>query len=81
MKIIDVLKFNQEPLCRLRKTGIRLEDTKYIGLFDDYKAMRNQGEKISYIVALLSERYGICERKVYSLVKRFQPDCNPYTAS
>ena len=81
MKVIEALKFNKELLFRLKKAGIRFDDTRYIGLYDDYTSMRAQGEKVSCIVALLSERYGICERKVYSLVKRFQSDCNPYTAS
>ena len=34
------------------------------------------GEKVSYIVATLSLRYGISERKVYDLIKRFKTDCN-----
>ena len=34
-----------------------------------------QGEKVSYAVAVLSEKYSVSERKVYALVKRFQSDC------
>ena len=31
--------------------------------------------RISYAVAVLSEKYSVSERKVYDLVKRFQSDC------
>lgn len=77
MKIIEILKFNRELLKRLQIAGIRLEDTRYIDLYGEYKDMLDQGEKVSYIVALLADKYSVSERKVYSLVKRFQSDCKP----
>ncbi len=76
MKIIDILKFNRELIKRLRTAGIRLEDEQFVDLYADYTAMRQRGEKVSYIIAVLSGRYGICERTVYSLVKRFGSECN-----
>lgn len=39
--------------------------------------MLADGEKVSYIVVLLAEKYAVSERKVYSLIKRFQNDCIP----
>lgn len=76
MKIIDILKFNRELIKRLRTAGIRLEDEQFVDLYVDYTAMRQRGEKVSYIVAVLADRYGISERTVYSLVKRFNSECN-----
>ena len=77
MTIFEILKFNRELLNRLRKAGIRLEDADYIDLFVDFNNMVTAGDKVSYAVAILADRYGISERKVYSLVKHFQNDCNP----
>lgn len=77
MTIFEILKFNRELLNRLRKAGIRLEDADYIDLFVDFNNMVSAGDKVSYAVAILADRYGISERKVYSLVKHFQNDCNP----
>ena len=71
MKVIEILNFNRELLKRLQAAGIRLEDARYIDLYADYTRLLDQGEKVSYAVAVLSER----ERKVYALVKRFQSDC------
>ena len=74
MKVIEILNFNRELLKRLQAAGIRLEDARYIDLYADYTRL-DQGEKVSYAVAVLSEKYSVSERKVYALVKRFQSDC------
>lgn len=76
MKVIDVLRFNRELLERMSRAGIRLDDVRYIDMFADYTALKDQGEKITYIVSLLAFRYSISERKVYSLIKHLQNDCN-----
>lgn len=70
MKVIEILNFNRELLKRLQAAGIRLEDAR-----SDYTRLLDQGEKVSYAVAVLSEKYSVSERKVYALVKRFQSDC------
>lgn len=77
MTIFEILKFNRELLDRLRKAGIRLEDADYIDLFVEFNNMVGNGDKVSYTVAVLADKYNISERKVYSLIKHFQNDCNP----
>ena len=76
MTIFEALNFNRELLNRIRHAGIRLQDTDYIDLFVQYRSMIEAGEKVSYAVACLATNYHISERKVYSLIKRFQSDCN-----
>ena len=78
MRIIDAIKFNQELLKKLLDAGIKLEDAKYVNLFDDYSAMLAMGDKVSYIVIVLSARYKVCERKVYQLIKHFQTPLKHY---
>lgn len=77
MTIFEILKLNRELISRFRHVGIRLEDVDYIDLFVDYKKMVSEGDKVSYAIACLASNYRISERKVYSLIKRFQSDCNP----
>lgn len=76
MTIFEILQFNRELLDRIRISGIRLEDTEYIDLFVDFNRMVATGDKVTYAVACLATNYHISERKVYSLIKRFQRDCN-----
>ena len=77
MKIIEVLKFNRELINKLKIAGIRLEDEEFVDLYTDYTMLLEHGEKVSYIVARLSDKYAVSERKVYMLIKRFQSDCKP----
>lgn len=77
MTIFEVLKFNRELLERLHRIGVRLEDTAYIDLFVDFNNMVGAGDKVSYVVAVLADKYSVSERKVYSLIRHFQNDCNP----
>ena len=73
--MFEILKFNRELLDRLRMAGIRLDDARFIDLYTDYTAMLGDGCKVTYIMAVLAKKYGISERKAYSLVKRFKADC------
>lgn len=75
MKVIELLKLNRELQTICRATGVRLDDIRYIELYNDYVQLMADGEKISYIVAMLSEKYNVCERKVYDLIRRFKSDC------
>lgn len=76
MKVIEILKLNRELLKICRDVGIRLDDVLYIELYNDYNRLLAKGEKVSYIVAVLAERYAISERKVYTLIKKLRTDCN-----
>lgn len=76
MTIFEILKFNREMLDRLRRMGVRLDDTRYIDLFIDFNNMVGAGDKVSYAVAVLADKYCISERKVYSLLRHFRNDCS-----
>ncbi len=75
MTLYEVLAINKEMINRLQKYGAKPDDCRYIDLYRDYLQLRDDGEKVTYIVSLLSERYHVSERKVYSLVKRFGQRC------
>ena len=76
MKVIEILNLNKELLKKFQTVGIRMEDVEYIDLFNEYLVLVTQGEKVSYIVATLADKYTISERKVYDLIRRFKSDCN-----
>ena len=74
MKVIELLKLNRQLLNVCRDEGIRIDDVRYIELYNDYRHMLAMGDKVSYIVALLAVRYNVSERKVYSLINRLIAD-------
>lgn len=74
MKLYELLDFNKELLKRLCSAGIKPEDYKYADLFADYERLNRKGEKKTYIVAMLADKYGISERKVYSVINRLSQE-------
>ena len=64
MTIFEVLNFNRELLERLRRIGVRLEDTAYIDLFVDFNNMVGAGDKVSYAVAAMTLRFSISETPI-----------------
>lgn len=74
MKVIEILNFNKELLKKFQTAGIRMDDVQYIDLFNEYRALLTQAEKVSYIVAVLATKYGVSERKVYDLIRRFKSE-------
>ena len=78
MKVFELVALNRELIERMCAAGVRLDDVRYVGLYRDYLRMKGAGGKVSYIVAVLAERYGVSERKVYGLLKRFGSDCTGF---
>jgi len=75
MKVAELLQLSGGILKTLHETGVKMKDYDYLPLYMDYLRMLNLGEKTTYIIATLSERYGMCERKVYQIVRRMKKDC------
>lgn len=75
MTLFEILNFNRELLKRLVSVGFKPDDCRFIELYRDYERMRSCGEKVTYIVSVLSERYSVCERKIYSIIKHMETDC------
>lgn len=59
----------------LIKLGIKQDDIRYIDLYSEFEVMKNRGEKTTYAVLHLANKYSICERKVYDVIKRFGKCC------
>lgn len=75
MTYYELIKLSKEPIDRLNSAGFRLEDCQYLALYEDYMRMHDAGDKMTYIVSVLHDRYYVCERKVYDLIKRFGMHC------
>ena len=75
MKVYEIISLAPEMLKTLHESGIKPDDYKYINLYHEYTKIKKQGNKTVYAVAVLSSRYGICERKVYKIIKRMEQDC------
>lgn len=75
MTLFEALKFNRKPLEMLISLGGKQDDLRYIDLYPEYETMKDQGEKTTYTVAFLAQKYSVSERKVYDIIKRFGKHC------
>ncbi len=75
MTVFDILNFNRELLERISQSGIRLDDVRYVNLYKDYLEMTESGQKTTFVIAALSDKYSVSVRKIYLLVKHFKTDC------
>ena len=75
MRVYEILSLNREFLEKLHGFGINLDDCFWVDMYYDYLKMKNNGDKKTYIVAFLSDKYNICERKVYKIIKTMEKDC------
>lgn len=78
MTVFDILNLYQTPFRWMLKSGIHIEDVNYIDLYKDYSRMIAHGDKVTYVVAVLADKYQVSERKVYTLLKRLSHDCEPF---
>lgn len=75
MKTIEILKIGEKLLRLLQEACIKIDDVRYIALYDEYVRMRDAGVKVSGAVYALAEKYKVSERKVWYIIKRFEHDC------
>jgi len=75
MKVYEILSLNRDFLEKLHNFGIKLSDFKHVGIYCEYLQMKSCGDKVAYIVAYLSDKHRVCERKVYKIIKTMERDC------
>lgn len=76
MNLYEALKISGCIIPTLCRLGYKHGDYKHINLFEDYISMKCGGAKITYIVAILADKYCVSERTVYNVIKRFSKNCN-----
>ena len=75
MKVIEIMKLGRNFIEMLHKACIKMEYVRFIELYDDYLSMMSLGNKKSYAVAFLSDKYKVSERQVYYIISRLSADC------
>lgn len=79
MKVYELLSFNKELLFKIHIAGLKVDDYKYVNLYTEYLHLKNEGEKVTYIINHLSDKYAVSERQVYSIVRRMQKEITTAT--
>lgn len=74
MKAFELLKVNESLLKVMDGLSLAISDVKYIDLVSDFQEMASRGEKKTYIVQVLSDKYDVAERTIYRVVDKLLSD-------
>ncbi len=72
MKVHEALTLSKPILDKMRQAGVKIDDVQYISMYEDYRSMKREGVKVSYIAEKLSEEYKIKPRKFFYIIKKFE---------
>ncbi len=75
MKVVEILILSRKILESLQKSCINISDIRYLAMYEEYRQIINNKQKVSFAAALLSQKYHISERQFYYIIKRFEADC------
>lgn len=67
----EIIKLNEQLFRLLNDNGIDTKDLNYLPMVEEFRKMKSKKHKVNYIVVYLSNKYGITERGIYKIVKRF----------
>lgn len=70
----ELLKLNRTFLQTLVENKISPSDVCKLEIYEKYKDMIAQHHKVTYIVTHLADKYGLKERAIYTLIKRFDSE-------
>lgn len=76
MKVVEFVKIGKDFLKLMSSFDLRCNDFKHIEMYDEYMSMRDKGEKVDYILTVLSEKYKISESTIKRVVRRLSKEVN-----
>ena len=67
---VELVKISIEQLKMMSNSGIKMNDWKFVEMYEEYTEMRKRREKFRYIIAHLAEKYTTSESNIKRVVKR-----------
>lgn len=74
MKAYELLKVNESLLRTMDGASLTIGDVKYIDLVYEFERLTMAGEKKTYIIQVIADKFNIAERTVYRIIERLMQD-------
>ena len=68
MTVYEFLKVNETFIQYVLKHLPSVQLLGYLELYQEHLDLKRQGEKVSYIVAILADKHKVTERMIYKVV-------------
>lgn len=72
MSKYEFLKNNKDLVQQIVELGINPHDVQHLEMYENYMRLTKEGHKKVYIIAYLSEIYGVNERTLYRVIDRLK---------
>lgn len=76
MTVYELMRANETQFRLLGEVAPKLHLIAYLDLFKEFKQLKKEGYKVSYLAATLSDKYNISERNFYKIIRRFNEPVN-----
>lgn len=74
MKAYELLNINESLLKVMDSLSLAISDVKYVPVIKEYLRLMGEGNKKTYVVQVLSDKYDIAERTLYRVVDKMMGD-------
>lgn len=74
MKAYELLNINESLLKVMDSLSLAISDVKYVPVIKEYLRLMGEGNKKTYVVQILSDKYDIAERTLYRVVDKMMGD-------
>lgn len=75
MKLVELLKISCGLLKYLSENDAKIDDWKYLVMYERFKRMRQQKVKHTSAVEQLAKDYNISRASVERIIRRFRKEC------
>lgn len=65
MKVFEAVCLCRPLLESLERNGVDMSDIEYLDIYLEYRRRKDEGEKVTYIMSVLSEANKVSERTLY----------------
>ncbi len=72
MKVVELLKLLEKGLKEMTRHDVLRDDWRYVGMYEQYQALRLNRVKHLAAIEMLAEEYEICTRTVERVIKRLK---------
>ena len=74
MEIAEFVKIGRELLKSMSENDVKIQDWKYVGMYEEYKRMRGNRVKYRAAIAELALTHNLSRTKVERIIRRLKRD-------
>lgn len=75
MEVAEIVRIGRELLKLMSENEVKIDDWKYLKMYEEYKRMRSNRIKYRFAISELAAVYSISKSKVERIIRRLSKVC------